>query len=450
MKKAILVIFLVLSNLLGDYTNMKIQEYINLVATQNNINIATDQELKKKFNFYINKRINGDVNIQVLREVLDSNGYVLNKRTSDYYIIKKKEDLLINKIDIFALQYADTKKVKEKCDKILRGYFKNVKIIKSSQAKKNFTPMDEIKSGSNNSNINVTETEERIEYSINELDNKSLAVTYKDEFVPSIVRTIINQMDKPPARIRVKVKIYEVSTNALKEFGASLNINGDVSGVLLNGGVNSATGAIGLGAGYDDAISIGNEEKVRSNNFSVSAVINALEKEGNAKMRSEPSVLLYEGNRARLTEGKTFPIRSDDSTVTGTATTTSAKFEEKDTGLTLDLNFEQYRSGMIYLDLNLKINIVQSYDPEDRQIITIKRELVTKLMIEPNVQIDMAGLTTKTNSTSQGGIPILKEIPWIGRLFEFEKEVHDSNMLVIQLIAQTIDNSEDKYLDIWN
>ena len=208
MKRIVIAIFLVMmNNLFADYTDMKIQDYINIVATQNKINIATDKSIEKNFNFYINRSIKGQTNINVLKELLDANGYVLMKKNDNYYIIKNKEDLLINKIQIYKLNYADTKKVKTQVEQILKGYFKNIKRVKTSQGTKNFTPMQERKAGAGNSSIKTTETEERVEYSINVLDNKSIAVTYKDEFVPSVVDKIIASMDVPPVRIRVKLKI---------------------------------------------------------------------------------------------------------------------------------------------------------------------------------------------------------------------------------------------------
>ena len=46
-----LIIFLVLLNnlLYSDYTRMKICDFVNIVATQNSINIATDKKIEKEF-----------------------------------------------------------------------------------------------------------------------------------------------------------------------------------------------------------------------------------------------------------------------------------------------------------------------------------------------------------------------------------------------------------------
>jgi len=429
--RTLLIILSLIYNLYADYTHMLISDYINVVATQNNINIATDNQIKKEFNFYINKPIGGKTNIAVLKEMLDSNGYALVKKSKNYYIIKNKKDLLINKIKIFHVNFADTKIIKEKAEKIIKGYYKNIKTTSISSKDKKFTPMKERSANDGNSDVKVQETETKLNYSINVLDNKTIAVTYKDRFVPQVINTIIKSIDKKPQVIRVTTKIYEVNTNALKKLGAQLTANGDLGVKFNNFSTDTSTGAIKLNA------EIGS--KVPSlNTLGVDLVITALEKKGDAHLMSEPSILLYEGKSSTLVQGKTFPIQKQNTQVNNQNTTSTTSYKEQDTGLTIKISFEQYRSGYIYLDFNLNISGVESYDQQTQQLITFKRELINNMIITPGQRINLAGLNTKNDTTSKGGIPVLKEIPWLGRLFEFEQEEHTDNMLVIQLKAELV------------
>ncbi|MBU1658340.1 hypothetical protein KKG72_04720 [bacterium] len=433
--KKIIITALIICNLFADYNNLKIQDYVNIVSIQNDINIATDKNIEKEFNFYINKEIDKQVSIEVLQELLDSNGFILQKKSNNYYIIKSKEDLLINKIEIFNIKFADTKQIKENTEEILKGYFRNIKTIKMKNHKQEITPFEERKSGANNSTTQVEETEERINYAITVLDNKTISVTYKDEFVPQVMRSIIDSMDFKPTRIRVKVKIYEVSTDALKEYSTDLGLSGQIGTATLGGSTSSSSGIINLGA-IDASLTI------PENTFSLSAAITALEKKGKAKITAEPSVLLYEGKSSKLIEGKTYPIRTDTTQVSNTNTTTSSSYINKETGLILDINFSQFRTGMIYLKLNLNINDVENYDPGQNQIITIKRELTNELIIKPGDKVDLAGLNRKTDSIIKGGIPFLRDIPYLGVLFSFKKEKNDENMLVLQLSADIVQDGE--------
>lgn len=431
MKKIILAVLLATSILFADYTQMKISDYVNIVATQNRINIATDNYIKKDFDFYINKPIGGGTNLKVLKELLDSNGYKLVKKSSSYYVIKNKKELLINKIKIYNVKYADTKTIKVKCDKILQGYYKNIKTTITSNENKKFTPMQEIKPGANSTNISRRETQTRINYSINVLDNKTLAVNYKDNFVPKIVHTIIQAIDHKPKIIRVTCKIYEVSTKALKNLGAELSMNGALGLKINDFSTSTQNGTVKLNANIGP-------NTANLNTLGINAVITALEKKGDANLKSEPSVLLYEGKSSKLTEGKSFPIQQQNTKVNNTASTSTTTYKQQDTGLTLLIDFKQFRTGLIYLDFKLNILGVDSYDTQTKQLITFKRQLVNNMIITPGQQIDIAGLNTHNKSKSAGGIPFLKDIPYLGKLFQFNNKSEEDTMLVIQLKAEIL------------
>jgi len=434
MKKLIIVFLLLLNSVYADYTNISIQDYINIVATQNKINIATDKSIRSTFNFYINKEISGNVNIHVLQDILNAHGYVLVKESDDYFIIKSKEDLLINKMKIYQIRFADTKKIKEKIDFILKGYFKNIKRVKTSSNVRKFTPMQERKPGANNSNMTTKEIEKKINYAIIDLNNKSIAVTYKDKFVPIVAKSIIEEMDIPPARINVKLKIYEVSTTALKEFSNKITMEMKAGGLNIGKSISGLDGALDLGIGYDNS-------GAKITKFNLSAILTALQKKGKATIVSQPNIYLYEGHSSKLVEGKTFPVKSESTTVSNNSTTTSASYVDKDTGLILDIKFNEFRAGLINMTMSLNIDQVQDYDAQAKQLITKKRSLKTDMIISPGETINMAGLTSSTNSKSNGGIPLLMDIPIIGKLFTFKKDINDKNILLIELTANLVNGT---------
>ena len=437
MKTILLVTVLILLNniaLLADYTQMKISDYVNIVATQNRINIATDNYIDKNFDFYINKPIGGSTNLKVLRDLLDANGYTLVRKSPTYYIIKNKKDLLINKIKIYNVKYADTNKIKDKCNKILIGYYKNIKTTITKSKDKKFTPMQPQSLGANTTSMHVQEEQTRINYSITVLDSKTIALNYKDRFVPRIVQTVINSMDHKPKIIRVTCKIYEVSTTALKNLGAELSMNGSLGIKINDFSTSTQNGIVKLDAGIG-----ANTHNL--NTLGINAVITALEKNGDAHLESEPSLLLYEGKSSILTQGKTFPIQQQNTQVSNTASTSTTTYTQQDTGLTLSISFNQFRTGLIYLDFKLNILGVDNYDTQSKQLITFKRQLINQMIITPGQQIDIAGLNTHNKSKNKGGIPLLKDIPVIGKLFQFSNKNKEDTMLIIQLKAEMVKKS---------
>ena len=432
--KIIIIILAITSLCLGDY-NQKIQDYINIVATQNKINIVTDKKIDKEFNFYINKKITPDTSIIVLKNLLNENGYVLEKSNDKFYIIKSKDQLLINKIEIYKLKYANTKNVKHQLENVLNGYFRNIKKTTTTKKKNPLTPYQE------NTNLRVdeetVETEEKMNFSILALDDKYISVTYKDDFVPRVALKIIKTMDVNPIKIRVSLKVYEVNTNALNEFGSQFSINSQMGGINMN----PLEGNIALGV---------STAPVKTNNIEISTAIHALIKTGDAIMTDEPSVTIIEGKKIKIAEGKTYPISVQSTDTTNSSTTnTVTTYENKETGLILYLHFKEFRSGIIFLTMNFKTVGVEEYDSNQKQIITTKREVNLDLMLPPGKQIDLAGLNHTTTKTIDGGIPFIQDIPLLGNLFKFNREQNEENTLVIQMTAHIVDEPTTKFKNVW-
>lgn len=429
-KKVIVLLFLVIS-LYADYTQIKIREFINIVSTQNSINIVIDKNIDVEFDFFINQKIDKEVNIQVLRDLLFNNGYVLQEKES-YYFITKEEELLINKMDIFHLDHANTTKAAAHVEKILKSYFESIKTVKTTANKKTLTPLEENKKNDGRQTSEEMQVSERFNFSVTPLDNKSIAVSYKDNFVPKVVNQILRAIDIEPKRIEIRCKIYEVNTKAMKEYGMQFGLYQDGNGFHIN--TNTHSGIITrnlLSQAIEGTITQGVP-------LSVTGMIKALEEQGNASIMAQPKILIYEGGQAYLNDGKSYPISTENTTTQNNQTTSTKTYTNVDTGITLALHFKEYRADNIYLSFSLKIDNVDSYNQEDSQIITTKRELRSDLKFKPGKEIDLAGLSRDLKSHSTSGIPLLMDIPWIGKLFQIETNNTDNSMIIIQLIAEVV------------
>ena len=431
MIRKIVVILCLIISLYADYDQIKIRDFINIVATQNHINIVINKDIDVNFDFYINSPIEKDINIEVLRDVLLNNGYVLIKK-NDYYFVTNKEEMLINKIEIYHLDYADTKVAAKHIEKILNSYYESLKIIKSTSNKKQLTPLDENKNR-DHQQTEETQVKEKFNFSVTPLDNKSIAVSYKDSFVPDVVLKILRSIDVERKRILIRAKIYEVNTNALKELGSQFGLFQSDENFHINANTHNLIVA-------KKVVQTVTDQATTINSFplSITGVIKALEQNGDAKITAQPKILIYEGGTAYLNAGKSYPISTESTTVQNNQTTSTKNYKNVDTGVTLSLQFKEFRAGNIFLKFDLKIDNVEKYETQDNQIITTKRELRSDLKFKPGREIDLAGLAREVKSNSISGIPLLKDIPWLGRLFQIETNETDSSMIVIQLQADLI------------
>lgn len=98
-----LLLILLITSLKADYADIKLKDYIQIVAAKNKINIILDRELNTSVDIFINTKINKNTTIDMLSSILQNRElYLVNK--IDYYYITDIKEELEHKIDIVHLK----------------------------------------------------------------------------------------------------------------------------------------------------------------------------------------------------------------------------------------------------------------------------------------------------------------------------------------------------------
>src|SRR5438093_5879766 len=168
---------------------------------------------------------------------------------------------------------------------------------------------------------------------------------------------------------------------------------------------------------------------------------------------STPNLLTLDNFQAKIVIGQNVPF------VTGSfaaATTAAAagvpavnpcqSIERKDGGLTLRIKPQISEGSTIRLEIFQEVSSLDPTAPaRSSDLITTKRSLETKVVVDDGNTIVLGGLIQNTLTVTTQQIPLLGDIPFLGALFRFKSEDRKRTNIMIFLRPLIIRSSDDGY-----
>ncbi|WP_206744697.1 type II secretion system secretin GspD, partial [Bathymodiolus thermophilus thioautotrophic gill symbiont] len=256
---------------------------------------------------------------------------------------------------------------------------------------------------------------------------------------PAIIlklKKIIGKLDIERAQVLIEVVIAEIHSSESNELGIGLLGFGSKIGVMatdfnqqvtaLLGSISSGTPSLKAGANYV----LGNFNKDGGNYTSgLGAIISALDSMGNADILSTPSIVTLDNEEAEIVVGNEVPF------ITNTQLSSSnsnpfQNYERKNVGLTLKVKPQINEGGGIKLVIEQEVsNVLPSASAVD--VITSKRKIKTTVMVKNNRLLVLGGMIDNTIRNTQQKVPLLGDIPILGRLFRFNRSSREKRHLIL-------------------
>ena len=178
----------------------------------------------------------------------------------------------------------------------------------------------------------------------------------------------------------------------------------------------------------------------------MSVILNALQTQGNANILSTPSLLTLDNEEAYITVGQQVPF------VTGSYTSTGATngavqnpfqtIQRENVGVTLTVTPQVNEGDSVVLDIVQEVSSISQQILVASDVITNERKIETKVLARDGDIVVLGGLVKDDIQDSQQGVPILQDIPLLGRLFRNDVvSVTKSNLLIF--IRPTIVRDDD-------
>lgn len=305
-------------------------------------------------------------------------------------------------------------------------------------------------------------------------------VVKSDPTTMSEILNIVKKLDVRRTQVLIEAAIVEVSLGDDFEVGvdmAGIDRDGEVSPffntalspVLANilAGLQPPDPAGGgdfnpadlLAATTQPTLGVG---KLDPNGFSFAAILRAVSTSTAANLLSTPSILTLDNEEAKILVGQGVPFRTGSFTTTADgANNPFTTIQREDVGITLTVTPHIHDGTSVRLEVAQEVsNVVEAslvVQSEASDIITNKRTINTTILAEDGQTIVLGGLIQDDITTTTRKVPLLGDIPWLGRLFRADTKGRDKRSLLVFLrptvlrdASSVSDATERKYEGVWD
>ncbi len=339
---------------------------------------------KGRVNIMLAKEVSGDVSFnlydvtldEAIRAIAEIGGYAAEKRGSSYFIIDRKDvgghsTRGLTSVRTFEVQYADPATV----ESVLKNHLSKFGKITVAQ------------------------------------DRKLLVVEDMPDFLRRIAG-LVKTLDRAPRQILIEAKILEVTLNDSLSYGIDWTklFSVDPGEIKEFGTQNLALpGSPGL------FVNVVNEN--------IDLLLTALKTDGRLRTISTPKLLALENEEASVVVGDRIGYKV--TTTINQVTTESVEFLES--GVILRVTPSVDDENRILLDIYPQISTATVTEGIPSKTTT---EVTTRFIADNRQTIFIGGLLKNSLSEFEGGVPVLKSIPLLGRLF--------SSLQTVSLKTETI------------
>ncbi len=195
----------------------------------------------------------------------------------------------------------------------------------------------------------------------------------------------------------------------------------------------------GLSLNFDDMLTSTNDDVSYTINNSIkfNAVIKFLSEKKLIHIEQEPTLLLRNGIKTSLQSVQNIPYLQSTTTTDSTVAQQQNNYNYKDVGLKID--FTPYISkNSIYIDFEIT--------NEDLLDSSVERPITNKVFYKNSLQINdkpvlITGINKNIRSKTNSGIPLLKDIPFLGKVFGFDNV--ENKLETISILFEVIPNTKD-------
>jgi type IV pilus assembly protein PilQ len=242
------------------------------------------------------------------------------------------------------------------------------------------------------------------------------------------IEKLISDLDKPTRQIKIAAQMIEVSTSALQELGVNWASGGrgKRSGKVYSDSITLSPGSV-TDPAVTGTFTFANLPK----EFNISATVQALVSDGKGKIVAHPEVTTVDNKEARIQMGQRIPIKQFDQS--GNVVIT---FEEVGTLLRVTPHITS--ENRILMQLKPERS---SYEYDANGVIINTSNAETNVVVENGQTAIIGGLTTQNMISSHNGIPVLKDIPFLGYLFSYTQKKVENRDLVIFVTPTIVEGS---------
>lgn len=348
----------------------------------------------EKVNILLTKGVSGSVSVNLFNVSLDdaihsiasAAGFGVERRNGIYYVLKQEEvgkhtDSGMTKIKTFKIQYSDPASVEKILSKYLSRYG-SLTILK---------------------------------------ERKLLVIEDMPANITRIER-LLREVDRQPQQILIEAKILEITLDDTESFGL------DWKRVFSEGSGSGEFGGQGLGSSGSPGFFFSFVHP------KVELYLNALKGRGRVRTLSTPKLLALENEEASVIIGDRIGYKV--TTTINQVTTESIEFLESGVILKVRPSVDNHEKVMLNIHPEVSTGNITSGIPSQTTT-----EVTTQLLVPNGQTVFIGGLMKNRQSESRDGVPLLSDIPGVGRLFANSEQISINTETIVLITPYIVDTT---------
>ena len=245
------------------------------------------------------------------------------------------------------------------------------------------------------------------------------------------IEAVIRQLDIRPRQVLIDATIAEVTLSHGLDYGVRWFLESN----NLQLGFNAPPPTQAAGDGLALAIF--------KNGGDVRLFVDTLATETSVKFLSAPQVMVLDNQTASIRVGDQIPVttRTSQSTTDPNAPIVS-EVQFRDTGTLLSVTPRINLGGQVTLDISQEVSLPGS-EPAvggGGNVAISQRTIDSSVVIQSGQTVVLGGLMLETANDAKSGIPLLMDIPWLGKLFSTTSKDTFRTELIVMITPQVIED----------
>jgi len=244
------------------------------------------------------------------------------------------------------------------------------------------------------------------------------------------LKSVIRQLDVRPSQVLVEAIIAQVSDTVARQLGiqwGANNINGSSSAFTTTNTTPSGSSSGTIAGSITQGIGI-----IKSGDISM--VISALSNNTSSDILSTPSIVVLNNKKAVISVGKSISIQNGSYASTGASDSSGNPyntFSQQNVALSLTVTPQISPDNSVRLVIKqVNDSLENPNNPSTTPIINTSN-IDTTVLVNSGSILVLGGLISHDNTVSRNKIPILGDIPIIGRIFQYDsRSVEKKNLMV--------------------
>jgi general secretion pathway protein D len=256
--------------------------------------------------------------------------------------------------------------------------------------------------------------------------------------VVDLAEKLIAMWDKPKAEVLIDLEIMEVSRSRLRQLGMSFSNAGAANTVGLQYGATTSSSSSTSTTTSANWFGLAGLALSKAENYTISlptAFLQFLETDSDTKVIAQPRIRGVSDEEINHKVGQKVPIPKTTFATTAAGGVNSVpitNYDQQDVGIEIKIKPTIHRDSDVTLACEIKITSLGGTGYADIPIIN-NREIKNVMRLHNGETNLVAGLLRDEERKSLTGVPGLKDLPLIGRLFGAESTTREQTDVILTI-----------------